>query len=137
MFVLACFLFLAHAVLPHEHEDGHIAEILHHNTHSHHDSTTTSHDHDHDQDSNKNKSDGFCLFENVILTRTISISDHSNNSDQGLADAKDRVIHITVSNFDLEPPEEIPDKTEIADYFILLCNPNFMSSGLRAPPFYC
>jgi len=129
----ACFLFLAHAVLPHEHEGGHVAEII--TSHSHHNVNTTDHHHSHNNDCD-HKSDNFCLLENVIPSRIVSLPDIINLISKAHTDVTVHFLFLSVSNYNIEPPEKIPDKQGNSKYFVKSSNPNFMSSGLRAPPIY-
>lgn len=135
MLIIACFLFLAHAVLPHEHEGGHVADVLPANTHSHHDNNATQHHHGHESDSDhKDKSDDYCLLDIVIPSRIFSLPEIFSEKGNNLEDYCISLFFIAVCNPYIEPPEKIPDKPGISDHFIKLSNPNFKSSGLRAPP---
>ncbi|PKP19445.1 MAG: hypothetical protein CVU05_11310 [Bacteroidetes bacterium HGW-Bacteroidetes-21] len=137
LLLVAYVLFLAHAVLPHEHEGGHVADILPISTHSHHDQNTTAHHHDHENDGDHhNESEDFCLLENVILARTTSLSFLMADNDNELANVRNCMYAVSIFNVFIEPPEQIPDLPGISYYIIMQSNPNFSSCGLRAPPLY-
>lgn len=134
--IAGCCLFLAHAVIPHEHEGGHVASVISSKTHQYHNHDTTTHDHESDCD-HSNELEDFCLLENVIPSRTTSLTAPLYENDNAHADLQAKFFPVSIFKIFIEPPEKIPDKPGITDNKILHSNPNLVSSGLRAPPCFC
>lgn len=129
--LIANFILLAHAVVPHNHHHGQICVKDSHEQTHHHGQNAVEHDHDEDENSN----DDYCSLKQIFISRASQYKQvckyviiHDNDDDFVPFQALLNDVGIKLDSKFLRVKAKIPD---ISFLPIRLVN---LGIGLRAPP---